>query len=60
MTMMIMYHLTNKTSRTMGLTILPMAQPAIVGMIIQVMIMFLTQNFLQQQMSMTNPQDPMT
>ena len=44
----------------MGLIILMMAQPLIVWMIIQVMMMVLAQNLDLHQMAMKNPQDPMT
>ena len=57
---MTMSHPTDRTSRTMSLIILMMDQSVIVGMITQVMMMLLTHNLGPQQMSMTNPQDPMT
>ena len=44
----------------MGLIILMMAQPLIVWMIIQVMMMILAQTLELHQMAMKNPQDPMT
>ena len=59
-TTMTMYYLTKRILRTMGLIILTMAQLAIVGMIIQVMMMVLTHTLGLHQMAMTNTQDTMT
>ena len=57
---MTMSHPMKITSRIMYLIILTMAQPEIVGMIIQFMMMVLTHTWGPHQMMMTNPQNPMT
>ena len=57
---MTMSHPTKRTSRTMSIIILTMAQPSIVGMIIQVVVMVLTHTFGPQQIVITNPHDNMT
>ena len=48
------------TLRKMGLVILTMAQPEIVGMMIQMMMMVTAHTLRPYQMSMTNPQYPIT
>ena len=53
------YHPTNRTPRTMGLIILTTAQPEIVGMIIQVIMMVLYHTLGPHQITMKNPHDPM-
>ena len=60
MTKMTMSHPMKSKSRMMGLIILKMAQPAIVGINIQVMMVVLTHNLGPHQTPMTNPQYPMT
>ena len=57
---MTMSHPMKSTLSTMVIIILTMAQPAIVRMIIQVIIMFMTHTLGPYQISMTNPQDTMT
>ena len=60
MKMMTISHLTKRTLRKMGLTILNMDQPEIVGMIIQLMMIVLTHTLVAHQTLMKNPQDTMT
>ena len=58
--MMTMYHKMKSKSRTMGMIILMMAQTEIMGIMTQVMMMFLTHKFNPHPMKMTDTQDPMT
>ena len=58
-TTMTMSHRNNSIPSTMGLIILSMAQPAIVVIITQVMMMVPTHTLHPHQVEMTNLQDPM-
>ena len=60
MAIMTISHLMKSTSRKMGLIILAMDHPVIVGMIIQMMMMVLTHTLSPYQMDMKIPQGPMT